>query len=142
MSGTWNTPLGGALTTSVAQPGVGKQTWSASLNMPLLKGFTIEVINGKSVKNFNTSLHTYICNYGESDIIINWEENGLDYKKILNPKDSAYLQPFIKHGFSCENKKGLLFLVRIPGSINLSTQRELSYMANVDRVFNETKRWF
>ena len=37
---------------------------------------------------------------------------------------------------------GELYVVRVSGSVNLATQRELSYMANVERVFNETKCWF
>ena len=52
------------------------------------------------------------------------------------------MPPFVKHGVSCANGAGNLYVVRVSGSVNLSTQRELSYMANVDRVFNETKCWF
>ena len=52
------------------------------------------------------------------------------------------MQPFVKHGFSCSSGNGKLYLVRVSGSVNLVTQRELSYMANVERVFNETKCWF
>ena len=37
---------------------------------------------------------------------------------------------------------GELYVVRVSGSVNLASQRELSYMANVERVFNETKGWF
>mgnify|MGYP007008454532 CR=1 FL=1 len=42
----------------------------------------------------------------------------------------------------CARDNGKLFMVRVNGSINLSTQREFSYMANVERVFNESKCWF
>ena len=46
------------------------------------------------------------------------------------------------HGFSCQNGNGNLFLVRVSGKMNLSAQKEFSYMASVERAYNETKCWF
>ena len=88
------------------------------------------------------SLHTYIYNYGSSEIIIYWEDEGISYQEKIQSNDSLYIQPFINHGFSCSAKNGKLFIVRVSGSINLATQRELSYMSNIDRAFNEKKPWF
>ena len=62
----------------------------------------------------------------------------LSFQKITH-----YIRdPFVKHGFRCSSGDGKLFVVRVSGSINLATQRELSYMSDVERVFNETKCWF
>ena len=52
------------------------------------------------------------------------------------------MQPFVNHGFICEKGNGKLYLVRVSGSVNLGTQKELSYMPNVERVYNEKKSWF
>ena len=110
--------------------------------MPLVKGFSIEVLTDQQENNLITSLHTYIYNYGDSDVILSWENEGCSYQETISKHDSLYMQPFIRHGFSCARGDGVLYVVRVPGSVNLATQRELSYMANVERVFNETKRWF
>ena len=110
--------------------------------MPLVKGFSIEVLTDQPEKNMITSLHTYIYNFGNSDVIMCWEHKDHSYKETIRKHDSLYMQPFVKHGFSCVNGVGNLYVVRVSGSINLATQRELSYMANVERVFNETKCWF
>ena len=110
--------------------------------MPQVKAFSIEVLTEKLINNMVTSLHTYIFNYGEFDIEISWEHNGSTFNEVIKRFDSVYIQPFIKHGFSFKTHSANLFLVRVAGSINLSTQRELSYMANIDRTYNETKPWF
>ena len=110
--------------------------------MPLLKGFSLEVISKKISNNLITSLHTYIYNYGSSEIIVYWEDEGVSYQEKIQSNDSLYIQPFINHGFSCSGKNGKLFIVRVSGSINLATQRELSYMSNINRAYNEKKPWF
>ena len=110
--------------------------------MPQLKSFNFNVIAKSANCNLISSLHSYIYNYGNSDVEFLWEYEGNMHKEILSKDDSLYIQPFIKHGFSCINSNGLLYVVRVPGSINLSTQRELSYMANIDRVFSENVSWF
>ena len=110
--------------------------------MPLVKGFSIEVITDQLENNLITSLHTYIYNYGDSDIVFSWDNKGSSYKKTISKHDSLYMQPFVKHGFSCAKGNGQLYVVRVSGSVNLSTQKELSYMANIERVFDETKCWF
>lgn len=126
-----------------------EKTHSYSINplariskMPLVKGFEIEILSNKPNKDLITSLHTYICNYKDSDLDFFWEYQGSTYKEKIRKFDSIYIQPFIKHGFSCKNADGNIFLVRVSGKMNLSAQKEFSYMANVERVFNETKCWF
>ena len=108
----------------------------------MARRFTIEVLINQSEKNMITSLHTYIYNFGNSDVNMCWEHKDHSYKETIRKHDSLYMQPFVKHGFSCTSDAGNLYVVRVSGSINLATQRELSYMANVERVFNETKCWF
>ena len=118
------------------------ETLARTSKMPLLKGFTIEVLTKQLTKNMLTSLHSYIYNYGKSEITIIWENEGNTQKEVLKSDDSIYMQPFIKHGFSCLKGNGKLYVVRISGSVNFETQKELSYMADVKRVYNENKVWF
>ena len=110
--------------------------------MPLMKGFSFEVLSSEKNNNLITSLHSYVYNYGSSDVILSWEDKGHFFTEIIHSHDSFYMEPFVKHGFSCLNEDGKLYVVRIPGSVNLVTQKELSYMPNIDRVFDETKQWF
>ena len=110
--------------------------------MPQLKSFDFRIINHKKEYNLSTSLHSYFYNYGNSKILFHWKHNGRNYENYLESGDSLYIQPFISHGFSSENSNGKIYNVRIPGSIDISTQKELSYMANIERVFNEEKSWF
>ena len=110
--------------------------------MPLLKGFSIEVITDQPVNNLITSLHSYVYNYGNSTVLLSWENEGCSYQETINSHDSFYMQPFVKHGFSCSSGDGNIYVARVSGCVNLATQRELSYMSDVKRVFNETKCWF
>jgi len=110
--------------------------------MPLLKSFDFEVISQKLKNNLTSSLHTYIYNYGKSDVKISWEKDGKNFTDTIRKDDSIYIQPFVNHGFSCNNQDGKLFIVRVSGAINFTAQKEMSYFANIDRFFNETDCWF
>lgn len=118
------------------------ETLARATKMPLMKSFSINVLKDELDHNLSSSLHTYIYNYGDSDVSVSWQVNGKIFNNIIKKNDSLYMQPFLKHGFSCKDKDGKLFVVRVSGSVNLSTQREMSYFANIDRFFNETECWF
>ena len=49
------------------------------------------------------------------------------YDEIINPDDSLYLKPFIKHSF---RGSGKLLILRIGGKITGDSQRELSLVGN------------
>ena len=63
------------------------------------------------------------------------------YDEIINPDDSLYLKPFIKHSF---RGSGKLLILRIGGKITGDSQRELSLVGkkNVERSISETMQWF
>ena len=107
-----------------------------------MKSFSLKVITKKLENDLISSLHTYIYNYGNCDVLISWEVDGKIYNDTIKKNDSLYMQPFINHGFSCKNGFGELLIVRVSGSVNLTTQKEMSHFANIDRFFNETKCWF
>ncbi|MAG47671.1 hypothetical protein CL617_03620 [archaeon] len=116
-----------------------------SSKMPFMKGFEIEVLSKeKNLENgFYNSLHTYVYNYGDSDLDFSWIHNGETFNDILRKGDSMYIQPFIRHAFSNNGEEnGRIATLGISGAINLSTQKELSYLPSGERVANETKKWF
>lgn len=112
--------------------------------MPLMKGFDFKILTSTTQMEspLSSSLHSYIYNYGSTDIEICWEEEGCRYTEVIHPSDSVYLQPFIRHAFARLNPEAYLFIARVSGSINLTTQKELSYFPNIERVFSEDRCWF
>ena len=117
-------------------------TLARTSKMPLLKSFDFEVLSQKSKPNLVSSLHTYIYNYGNSDVNISWEKDKNFHSETIKKDDSIYMQPFVNHGFSCDTQDGKLYVVRVSGAINFTTQKEMSYFADTDRFFNETDCWF
>lgn len=119
---------------------------SRANKLPNLKGFNINILSNKIGKKdmFDSSLHTYIYNYKKKDLKIVWIYQNKKYSKILKEGDSIYIQPFIKYGFKNIKKDSLasVCVVRVGGSVNLCTQKELSYFSDVSRVASENKCWF
>ena len=117
-------------------------TLARTSKMPLMKSFNIDVLSNKSKKCFDSSLHTYAYNYGLDDLDFFWYSDGKKFSKKLKKDDSVYIEPFTRHGFSCESNNGHLYVVRVSGAMNLLTQKELSYFSSIERTFKETKSWF
>ncbi len=116
-----------------------------SSKMPLMKGFDIRILakNNKINNGFFSSLHQYAYNYGNCSIVIEWEIDENTYSDILNPGDSMYMQPFIRHSFNSLNgEEASIIALGVSGSVNLSAQRELSYFSDSGRVAHETRKWF
>ena len=67
--------------------------------------------------------------------------NNKIFTKLINPNDSLYLKPFIKHNF---RGNGKLLILRIGGKIPGDSQRELSIVGkkNTERAISETMLWF
>ena len=112
--------------------------------MPLIKGFELKVLTSSIDMGtpLNNSLHSYVYNYGSSDVEISWEDQDQHFKETVRSGDSLHVQPFIKHAFACATQDASLVIMRVSGSINLAVQREISYFAHVDRVFHEDQCWF
>ncbi len=114
--------------------------------IPNLKSFDIRVLSKKVKKEdlFSTSLHNYIYNYGETDVLMVYINNGEQYTQLLKARDSVYVQPFVKYGFQKILDIGLpsVFIARVSGGINFCTQKELSYFLDIERVTRENTCWF
>lgn len=111
-------------------------------SLPFSKAFEINVQNSDSSDyDFKVGLHQFIYNVGENELLLNWKFNDEKYTKSIQPGDSIYIKPFIKHNF-CGN--GRLVVLRVGGKIPGDSQRELSLIGkrNTKRAINETMQWF
>ena len=111
-------------------------------SLPFSKAFEINVQNSDSLDyDFKVGLHQFIYNVGENELLLNWEFTGKKYTKLIQPGDSIYIKPFIKHNF---RGNGKLVVLRIGGRIPGDSQRELSLVGrrNTKRAINETMQWF
>ena len=115
--------------------------------MPQMFGFDFEILGDKLNQNscLNTSLHSYIYNYGDLPVTLTWkkdhDQNDHFEEKIM-PGDSIYIEPFIKHIFYASKKEsGNLFIFRVGGAISLEVQKEISSFASNDRLV-ESSQWF
>lgn len=109
---------------------------------PDLKGFDVEVL-GCGGGEMRHSLHEYIFVYGNAPVRFVWDG---DRQTMLEPGDSAYLQPMVEHRFERVSgaEAGRLAMVRVPGQL---TATVLDEYAGFDvtrraRACKETQRWF
>lgn len=110
--------------------------------LPYSKAFEVEVLDSQNKDlDLCAGSHQYVYNVGQTSVIINWEFDGSQYSKRLNPDDSAYVKPFVKHNFRGHGK---LLILRIGGKISGDSQRELSIVGkeNAKRAIAETMQWF
>jgi len=115
-----------------------------AVKMPLMKGSDIEVLTDEAdlTNGFVSSLHSYVYNYGDTAVTFRWQDGDNSFEDVVQPGDSIYIQPFVRHAFGNRGRaNGQLFTIRVSGSVNLATQRELSFFADVDRII-ESKCWF
>ena len=91
--------------------------------------------------DFKNGLHQYLYNVGETPVKIFWVKEGKAYEDILNPHDSAYVEPFVPH---CFRGKGKLIILRIGGRVVGEAQIELSLLGrgNAKRAIGESLQWF
>lgn len=111
-------------------------------HQPYLKGFDFTVL-GEKGKTMRHGLHQYVYNYGEASVNIQWNE---DKSALLEPGDSAYVQPLIPHSFANveEGDSGRLVVIRVPGRLNDGVFDEYAGFAadGRHRVAGESRRWF
>jgi len=68
--------------------------------LPFSKAFEIQVLNSdNSELDLESGLHQYVYNVGKTPISLNWKFDNVKYNEMINPDDSFYLKPFIKHNF-------------------------------------------
>lgn len=110
--------------------------------LPYSKAFEVEVLNSQNNDlDLHAGSHQYVYNVGQTPVILNWEFDGIQHSKKLDPDDSAYVKPFVEHNFRGQGK---LLILRIGGKISGDSQRELSFVGkeNAKRAIAETMQWF
>ncbi|MDA9965899.1 hypothetical protein N9E85_01195 [Gammaproteobacteria bacterium] len=112
--------------------------------LPSINGFDMEIASSKNENSspLNSSLHTYLYNYGDESFEFYWIFDGKEYQETIYPDDSIYLEPFIEHKFfTSSTSNANIFMFRVPGGINLEVQKEISSYADSARII-ESKQWF
>ena len=115
---------------------------AATSALPFSKSFEMKVNDSdKSNLDLESGLHQYVYNIGNNPVSLTWELNNQIFTETINPDDSLYLKPFIKHNF---RGNGKLLILRIGGKIVGDSQRELSIVGkkNAKRAISETIQWF
>lgn len=115
---------------------------ASTTSLPYSKAFEVEVLDPKNNDlDLRAGSHQYVYNVGQTPITLTWEFDGVQHTKKLNPDDSAYVKPFVKHNFRGHGK---LLILRIGGKISGDSQRELSFVGkeNAKRAIAETMQWF
>jgi methylphosphonate synthase len=111
-----------------------------------LKSFDVHVLLSEIQPEyfFTTSLHNYIYNYGENDVLMVWENNNKKFTQLLATGDSVYVQPFVNYGFKTisDGFTSKVFIARVGGGVNFCAQKELSYFLDIKRVAKESMCWF
>ncbi|MBI5146898.1 MAG: helix-turn-helix domain-containing protein [Thaumarchaeota archaeon] len=110
--------------------------------LPYSKAFEVYVQNANSPDlDLRAGLHQYLYNVGETGVTISWEIEGKTHHQMINPGDSAYVKPFVRHNFRGQGK---LLILRIGGKIAGDSQHELSFVGkeNAKRAIAETMQWF
>ena len=115
---------------------------ASTSSLPFSKSLEAEILDSNdSELDICSGLHQYIYNVGKTPITLNWKIHEKNIQKIINPDDSLYMKPFIKHNF---RGSGKLLILRVGGKIPGDSQRELSIVGkeNAERAISETTLWF
>lgn len=117
-----------------------------SKKMKNVKMFDIKITGELENKTqaFETSLHSYLFHYSGDNVVLRWVYEDVWFEKELSKGDSLYLKPYVKFFFEkdttlVENPR--LLMIRVPGSITRSVQKELSMFSSSERVI-ESCCWF
>ena len=107
--------------------------------LPMSKAYELDILNhGRNNKILKVPCHQYIFNIGES--VCHIKISNKFYEK-LNPGDSLYLKPNLKHNF---NYKSKLLILRIGGKISGDVLYQMSMLEkkNFKRLVNDNLPWF
>ena len=115
---------------------------ASTRTLPFSKTFEINIKNPNNIESeFKVGLHQFIYNVGDTFIDLNWEFDNKKYTQKIQPGDSLYIKPFLKHNFLGTGK---LVVLRVGGKIPGDSQRELSTLGkrNTQRAIDESTQWF
>ncbi len=108
--------------------------------LPVSRAFEITILKNNSEKDYflKTPLHQYIYNIGDISCNLLFDNNKID----LEPNDSIYLKPNLKHLFV--NKGAKLLVLRTGGRISGDPMYHFSLINKneLSRAIEDNKPWF
>lgn len=112
--------------------------------MPFMRGSTVHVLarDFDLDRGFSTSLHAWIYNHGDVPVRIAWFDGLNRGDDTLEAGASACVRPFVRHAFASDEEGARLCVIRVPGAVGATVQRELSMLSDTTRAFAETGCWF
>ncbi len=125
-------------------------------NLPGSKGLEITVLSSDDRRDLDlvAPSHQYVYNAGDEQVELMYVDqvrsrsltDGVEEVRteLLNPGDSAYIKPFVPHGYATvdEDVSGKLLVLRIGGRVGGEAMRQLSMVDDADRAIAETTPWF
>lgn len=106
--------------------------------LPCSKAIELEVLTEKKHSlHFEIPCHQYVYNVGKTSCSINFKNK----KEKLNPEDTIYIKPNVRHSFT---KKSKLLILRIAGKLHNDNLYHLSTLSkkNYERLIVDNKPWF
>lgn len=133
-----------------------------SRHQPDLKTFDVEVLDSATPgETLSCGLHCFIYHFGTEPIEVTWGEGDRTQTTMLDPGDSIYIAPLVKHSFSVPSERQTsprskhnvgtacakgrrLYIVRIPGHLSGETLSEFATFSasGKERAGGETKQWY
>ena len=110
-------------------------------NLPNSRALELDVLKANS-ETLSVGLHQYGYNLSDKPVVLEWNYNGTKGSKKIDPGDSFYIKPFIRHRYLGEG--GKLLILRIGGRVVGEPQRELSTLGQEGalRALGENEMWF
>jgi len=105
-------------------------------HLPNSKALEINILK-KNFFSFKVPSHQYIYNIGKKPCVINFSGN----LQTLEPGDSCYVKPNLRHFFAT---KGKLLILRIGGKISSENLLHFSLLneKKLNRLLDDNKSWF
>lgn len=116
---------------------------SGSRHLPHSHSLEINVdASDEAVPDLRVGLHQYGYVLGTRPVRLSWEFANERHSEDLQPGDSFYLKPYVKHAFSGAGAKVLN--LRIGGRMAGEATLELSLLGreNLERITGEAFQWF
>jgi methylphosphonate synthase len=115
-------------------------------SMPFSKGLEINVIaDAEPAADLRAGLHQYVYVVGTEPVTLVSQLGDELAQETLEPGDSAYLKPALRHGY--RGRGGKVLVLRIGGRVTGDGQMELSRILangpeNLARVVGDSKQWY
>jgi len=120
---------------------------------PFSKSLEVEVLADGDTATLEVGLHQYGYNPGRVPVDLAWEHGGETFRARVEPEDSFYVKPWVRHRFSAPQPSApgssgdpvpKLLLLRVGGKVVGDVALEASLVGgeSLNRVVSETMCWY